>query len=168
MSWPPITDGPYWSPSPGANVNDPARSTNQPPPQNFTEDTGEFTVTQTFKVTIQAGATARFYATFAHDKDGAISPAGLAVAFKDSDGQTVLTAGVTATAPALDSGSTNRYFTSAQIASNLPPGNYRVVWSGTYTPVGTSTALNILSSRPFVVTSMTPPSKFFLFTTAKA
>jgi hypothetical protein len=161
------TDGSgYGIPNQGPMMG-PSQTQQNTPIQDYPTDTGEFFIQLIHPPKVQVGATARFRAVFAHFKDGAISPTGLAVKWIDSDGSVVLASGITATAPAQDQGSTNTYFVSATFAANLPPGNYRIQWTGTYTPLGTSTALNVNTSKPFTVVALTPPSKYVFYDTSR-
>ena len=100
--------------------------------------------------------------------DGAIQPVGLAAKVLDSQGTAVLPASITLSAVTGNPVGSNAYFVTVQFGTNVPPGDYRIVWTGTYTTKAGAGPLNIYLSKSFKMTSNAPPSKFFFWDTQKA
>src|SRR5713226_4122916 len=109
---------------PYAPERSPATAARQAPPQEFTEDSGEFTVVQTFPPWTEAGNTSRFQALFSHVKDGSIIPTGVALAILDRFGAAAVTGatGVTVGTVTQLPQNTNSYFSSVQFGASINPG----------------------------------------------
>ena len=108
---------------------------------------------------------------FVHNVDGAIEPQSVAIAFLDGNGNAVATGtatGITPTAVLYDPAGSNKAYSSVQFGANLPPGNYVVVWTGTYTPDGSATALSITSKQSLLVKATQAPSQYYFVDTSHA
>lgn len=151
-------------PNYGPSQAQPEQRQTQTPPLQWKETTGEFVIYLTQVPWIEAGTTARFYASFQHIKDGAIQPAGLVIIILDGNGLAYSGSGnasITTGVITQDPNNTNQYFSSVQFGPSVPPGDYLVQWTGTYTPQGISTALSIQSRRPVKVKKTVAPSRFY-------
>lgn len=159
-------------PFPPYDYPQPENSTYQAPPQDFTENTGEFVIVQNFPPWTQAGSSSRFYATFSHVKDGAIQPTGVTITILDGNGIAwagASGAAITAGTVTQDPSNTNKYFSVVQVGASVPAGDYVVQWTGTYTPLAAGSVSENIRSRQAVKVQVTQaPSQYYLLDTSKA
>ena len=149
---------------------DPSTTTRSAPPQEHDFQTGEFELTMTQPPWLEAGTAARFYITFEHTKDGSIQPTGTAVSILDGNGASWTATGAASITPGTvtqDPSGSNKYYSSIQFGSGVPPGDYIAQWTGSYTPIGTSTALKITGRWAFKVQVTKAPSRYYFWDTAK-
>lgn len=159
----------YYSPEddflPGQH--DPRFNSKQAPPLGYHDDDGVFHKRLTQSNWIESGTTARFSFRVDHVTDGAIQPASLALSFLDRGGNPY-TLGISIGTITLLPGTENTYYADVQFSSDVTAGDYVSSWSGTYTPIGSVTALAIAMKWPFKVKQTVAPSQYFFWDTAKA
>jgi len=175
LAWPPIADGPYWSPNPSGSFASPRQATAQAPYQKFDIQMLEFRLVMTMPVWVESGTSGRFYCYFEHEVDGAIgfnqapNTAFPAIAIIDGNGNAIPTGvnnGVTLNQVFADPNGTGSFFCQVQFGASLPPGAYAAKWTATYQPLpeggNAMPTLPIEAIRYFTVTQTRQPSQFFL------
>jgi len=162
MSWPPITDGPYWSPSP-SSVS-PSLRESQTPVLEYNVDTGTFRIKMLTPPWIERGTTARFKFYAEHTIDGAITTytTALAASVLDANGNQVLVSYATVGTVTADQGSMGQYYVDITANTIMPAGVYVIQWTGAYTPKAGGPALPMQFRRNFRVQVTAAPSKYFL------
>jgi hypothetical protein len=145
----------------------------QTPPLTDWQDIGEFQVSIIQPPSPQAGTSFLARATFVHRIDGPLGgqnnpwTSGPTLSILDGNGNTV-SSNVTIGTVTKDQGDNGSYFSVVQLGASLPPGNYLVQWTGTYTPVNTQepqVALPIQARKRFVVLNLKSPSQFYFLDT---
>lgn len=150
---------------------DPNRTQRATPVLTRIQSTGEFKATLSFAPRVEAGNTVRFTAIFEHVKDGLITTwaSSPAVAIKDANGNTVGGGATGVTMPnavAQDPASSGNYYIQVEFGASIQPGNYTVVWTGTYTPVGQTQALTVAFRQQFSVEVTNSKSAYWIRNTS--
>ena len=152
-------------------INAPDNQHGQPGPQTWNEDTGVFAVQISHPPWIQRGSTIRFRLVVSHTTDGQIgTPARpfttpLAATILDRYRQPVLAGYFTVGTVSSDPTNSNNFFVDVQVSPSCELEYFEIKWTATYTPVGSSTALPIQTSRGFKVYQPTKPGKHYFYST---